>query len=154
MLIAEDEIVGTRTAQNAMGAQIEISEVMANRVGVLEITHGAPISDSWSNPEMFDLPETITYIPEGMTMEFTNSALPLPMPPDEARSMKGQFKFAVQILPVEPYLLNTEYNISATFDNPREATVHSTFIVSDIQCGIITDQDDVVLAIMPMAKPF
>lgn len=154
ILEAEEDVVGTYSAQNGMGAKAEIAEVEANRVGVLEIAHGAPISTDWWKVELFDLPETVTYTIEGLSTESTSAALPLPMPPSDARMMKGNFKFSVQVEPVEPFVLRTEQYISPRIDRPREVTVRSTFIASNIHCGIVTDQNNKVLAVMPMAQPF
>lgn len=154
ILNAQDDVVGTYTAQNGLGAKAEIAQVDAKRIGVLEIARGAPISSTPWKVKLFDLPGTVTYTIKELSTETTSDALPLPMPPKEARMMKGKFKFAVQVEPVEPYVLTTEQYISPRIDMPREATVHSTFIASDIQCGIVTDQDNKVLAVMSMAKPF
>ncbi len=138
MLLAVDDVVLTYQAGNAI------------RVGIIEIARGAPMRRFRSKVDLFDLPDSVSYRIDGIDRDYSAAAISLPMNVDEARAMKGKFKFAVQANLVEPFVLkSTEY-----IPRPTGVTVSSTYLVADIQCGYVTDLNDNVLAIMPMAEPF
>lgn len=137
MLLADDNVVRNYQA-------------IAIRVGVIEIARGAPMRRFRSKVDLFDLPDSVSYRIDGIDRDYSAAAISLPMNVDEARAMKGNFKFAVQAKLVEPFVLkSTKY-----IPRPKGVTVSSTYLVADIQCGYVTDLNDNVLAIMPMAKPF
>lgn len=71
----------------------------------------------------------------------------LPMSPTKAKALKNAFRLAFVVVPKEPYVaVGARGPSSPTINSPFEITTTTKVLFADIQCGLITGPDDVVLA--------
>lgn len=71
----------------------------------------------------------------------------IPMSPERARALKNAFKLAFVVAPKEPYTaVAVSYPSTLTINSPVERVTTTKVLFADIQCGLLTGPDDVVLA--------
>ncbi|MBL8546203.1 MAG: hypothetical protein JNL81_07045 [Hyphomonadaceae bacterium] len=71
----------------------------------------------------------------------------LPVPVEQARGMRDRFRAAVLIAPRAPFFFENRQQSAGriTIQNPRDVEQVSRIIVADIQCVVITDDQNNVL---------
>lgn len=71
----------------------------------------------------------------------------IPMSPERARALKHAFKLAFLVTPKSPYIAVAVSTPNLpTIRAPYEATTVTKVLFADIQCGLLTGPDDVVVA--------
>lgn len=80
----------------------------------------------------------------------------IPMQPVEAKASKAKIKFALAITPKPPFLVSgTGLGSSPTFSDRRQIPDSLDFfrvLIADVDCGIVLDGSDKVLAVYPSSK--
>lgn len=80
----------------------------------------------------------------------TNVVGYIPLEASEARRLKTLLRLSFVVVPQEPYVVTVEYSRGApTLDDPRQINERTTVLLGDIQCGLVTDNFDKVLAAFP-----
>lgn len=74
----------------------------------------------------------------------------LELSPEDARRLKPTLKLAFVVTPKEPFLVKgTHKPFEVTIRDPRDLTEDFSILVADIQCGLVTDAGNRVLAAYP-----
>ena len=74
----------------------------------------------------------------------------VPLQPLEAKRLKPLLRLAFVVVLQEPYVVTVEHSRGApTLDDPRQINERTTVLLGDIQCGLVTDNFDKVLAAFP-----
>lgn len=80
----------------------------------------------------------------------TNIVGYIPLEASEAKRLKPLLRLAFAVAPQEPYVVTVEYSGGApTLADPREINERTTVLLADIQCGLVMDEFDKVLASFP-----
>lgn len=67
--------------------------------------------------------------------------------PTEAKLLKETMSFAFVVVPKDPYVIKGQHSVGkTTIDNPIDITERYTLLIGDIQCGLILDAGDKVIA--------
>lgn len=155
MLRSADVDQGSYVASNAYGHEVLVTKVLATRIGIVEIALGQqPPSYESRYGAKFQMPLRHQVQVPGLPSGVQVPAFDVQMPMDEARLAKGRFRFMVAGELVEPFRISYTRYIPPKIDNPKDATVEATYLIADVQCGILADHDGKVLKILPMVAPF
>lgn len=156
ILSGSDDEQGTYVSSNAFGQQAVVRQLYARRIGIIEIARGVaePLDYRLSSGPIFSLPLDVQIPVSGYTTTLDAKAVEIPMHIARAQASKGSFGFAVAGKLVEPLLIDHTYYITPTIDNPTDAKIDLTYLMADIQCGILTDGEGRVLKVLPMVSPF
>ena len=66
---------------------------------------------------------------------------------DEARKFKLEAKIAFVVVPKPPYIVKASFQQGKpTIRNPREIRVDATVLIADIQCALLMNGNDTVVA--------
>jgi hypothetical protein len=124
-----DRVTGTYIGSNAFGTSARISQIARTSQAIFDSEPGRYGQSLFANSHSD--PVTVWH---------------LPMPAEQARSMKGKLKGAVVVTPKAPFYFEKIGSPSgATISDPREVTDIFKIIVADIQCALITDHANTVL---------
>jgi hypothetical protein len=128
ILRATDADEGSYVASNAYGHQTTVRELLAKRVGIIEIARGHPTSLDYrvKYAPKFQMPLSLRIPMDGLPDGLETAAFEISMPVDQARQVKGLFRFVVAGELVEPLRIDYTRYISPNIDNPVEATVELT----------------------------
>ncbi|MDR5654786.1 hypothetical protein [Ruixingdingia sedimenti] len=156
MLRSSDVALGSYVASNAYGSEVLVAKGLATRTGIIEIAWGHPLPSDYMarfDPK-FQMPLTLRLPAAGLPDGLEMSAFEVPMSVGEARLAKGGFRFVVAGELAEPFRITYTRHIFPKIDNPRDVTVEMTYLIADIQCGILADQEGRVLTVLPTVAPF
>ena len=156
MLRSIDVDQGSYVASNAYGYEVSVTKILAIRIGIIEIAWGQPFPSDYRKRygPMFEMPLSVRRPSPGLPNGFEMAAFEVPMPVEEARLAKGGFRFVVAGELVDPFRIGYTRYILPKIDNPRDATVEMTYLIADIQCGVLTDHEGKVLKVLPTLAPF
>lgn len=156
ILSGSDDEQGTYVSSNAFGQQAVVRKLQARRIGIIEIAWGVPkpLDYRFTYGPIFALPLDVQIPVSGYATTLDAKAVEIPMPIAHAQANKGRFGFAVAGKLAEPMLIDHTHYITPTMDNPTDAQIDLTYLLADIQCGILTDGDGKVLKVLPMVSPF
>jgi len=96
-----------------------------------------------STTDQLDGKDTNPFSADGsdQTPLFTFSMLP-----ERARAFKKRLKIYVVVNPKEPFVATHSRVIRATFDDPEELTIRTTWIVANVTCAVLVDESGRVAA--------
>lgn len=132
VVIEQDETVtGTYAASNSYGAKTEVSKVLRRTRGIFES------KTEYGRDSLFPAAQNDR-----------NIAGSIPMSPQDAMRLKPALQLGFVAAPKAPYYLSAieNYPSSPTIRNPREVTSEVSALIADIQCGLVLDPGNMVLA--------
>ncbi|QBY56469.1 hypothetical protein [Cupriavidus oxalaticus] len=134
ILLDSDRTVGSYIGSNAFGASARVERIQRIR---RSLTHKIDSSDRiFPGIGMFDIVGSY------------------PASPVEARRLQAQLKLAYALNPKPPFQERYSYRDSKpTIDDPEEVRVNEVTLVSDVQCGLLMDGGNKVLAAYATKKP-
>lgn len=156
MLRSTDVDLGSYLASNAFGREVLVAKGLATRTGIIEIAWGQPLPSDYMarfDPK-FQMPLSVRLPAVGLPDGLEASAFEVPMTVAEARLAKGGFRFVVAGELVEPFRITHTSHIFPEIDNPKDVSVEMTYLIADIQCGILADKEGRVLTVLPTIAPF
>ncbi|MDZ3831938.1 MAG: hypothetical protein U0S50_09005 [Sphingopyxis sp.] len=128
VISSSDTVTGTYSAQNGFGAKTNVSKVTRIEKAIFE-----------SEPARY-----------GEELFFQNKDAivgEVPMSVAEAQAFKPQAKIAFVAVPKLPYVVRATFPTGkTTISNPTDLTVNSTILVADIQCGLLMNGTNKVVA--------
>lgn len=155
VLRAVDTVTGSYTASNAMGAQVEVKVYTVIRVSLLELSPSSPRVDKYSDDHLFfHLPDTAMEYVDYLRRERETRYAFIPMPVERARELKGKLGFAAVASLREPFFFAHTDQIYPKMNNPVDATIHHSFLVADVRCGLVLDDLGAVLHVLGMEPPY
>ena len=122
-LLSEEEIVGTYTASNAMGATVQVTEIERNVYAVFD----RPGRDSWKC--------------ELKSGQLDTCSVRLGVKRENARSLKDGLSVGILARPKPPFAATGTRTWKPTIQDPRDVTAHYNVIVADILCAVLTRPD-------------
>jgi hypothetical protein len=135
LLGSEESQIDSYEATNGFGAKFLVAKVIRTQLTIF---------DRENTGQGLGI-----FPPRGTQPGFLTWSIPVPV--EQARGMKQRFRAAYQIAPKSPLYAETRLvaagNVTAA--NPREVFDNSKILFADIQCAIITDDQDVVLMAYP-----
>lgn len=126
--ISSSEVAtGTYSAQNGFGAKTTVTKIARTEKAIFDR------ETARYGEELF--PNKDAVIGE------------LPMSTTEAQAFKVQAKIAFVVAPKLPYVVRATYPYGeTTISNPTDVTVNATVLVADIQCGLLMNSANQVVA--------
>jgi len=131
VVIEQDEkITGTYDASNSFGAKTIVSKMVRRTRGVFES------KTVYGQDAIFP------------AAQVSNIAGSISMTPQDAMRLKPTLQFAYVVAPKAPYFLSARDDVPSrpTLNNPFEITTEVSALIADIQCGLVLDPGNVVLA--------
>ena len=123
----KDTETGTYKAQNSYGAEATITEITR-------------VSDGIFDRVAKDYREQL-FKGNGPDLEG------LPLDPASAQALKPKMKAAFVVVPKTPFFVQGEHSVGeTTIRNPTDITERYRVLIADIQCGLLTDDQNKVLA--------
>lgn len=124
---SSDVATGTYSAQNGFGARATITKLTRTVKGVFERP-----AKGYSESLFPSKDGVIGY---------------LPMEPAQAQAFRQTAKIAFVVVPKSPYVVRRTFGYGeTTISNPTDVTVNSTILIADIQCGLIMNPVNQVVA--------
>jgi hypothetical protein len=123
---------GTYSAQNSYGASTTVTKINRTTYSIFESE--APLGDR----NMF-------------VGEKGGMLGSISMDIATAQRVKPALKIAFVVVPKAPYLVQGSQTVGkTTINNPTDVTEHFKIMIADMQCGLLTDGSDKVLAAYPI----
>lgn len=120
---------GSYRAQNAFGASTTVSEIERTTQSIYEGADTTPQHQGLFRRTPGDI------------------IWSLPISPAEAREARNQFRAAWAVVPKPPFFIEGEgRGFRATFDVPQDVDETLQIVVADIQCALLLDAANTVLA--------
>ncbi|WP_147298847.1 hypothetical protein [Rhodosalinus sediminis] len=146
-LILEEEVVGTYAGGNALGASVEVKEIVRRTISVAQLTpsrgSGGPYFQGLISA---DMPH---WSGDGLEPdEVLAFDLPLDVAKDEYHSLKTVVAFSLE----EPYLAYNEHYIGPIITTPLDRTILSTVMIGNIYCAAVLDSKNTVLDVAAVAN--
>jgi hypothetical protein len=130
--VSSSETVGTYVGSNAFGVTARVTETRSNEKAIFDrkAAYGEDL-----------------YSPPGSDLYSTRIIAEIPADPAIAPSLKKTMKAAVVIAPRSPWVAAGRGHINApTINNPRTVEQVVSAVIADIQCALITDGSNKVIA--------
>jgi hypothetical protein len=135
-----EQVVGTYSGGNALGASVTVSEVLRRTISIAQLTPSRELGDPYFNDLfMADMPKSVSN-----TMA-PSEVLGFEMPIDVAKEEFSQLQTAVAFQLEEPYLVHNENYIRPVITNPEDRTIQSTVLLGNIYCAAVLNSNNVVL---------
>ncbi|KTE27489.1 hypothetical protein ATE69_05510 [Sphingopyxis sp. H071] len=130
--ISSSEVeTGTYSAQNGFGAKTTVTKITRTEKAIFE---GEPARYN-DNLFISDKDAVVGRVPMSVA---------------EAQAFKPQAKIAIVAVPKLPYVVRATYPYGdTTISNPTDVTVNATVLVADIQCGLLMNGTNQVVAAFP-----
>lgn len=126
LISQSDAATGSYVGQNGFGAKAHISKITRTIKGIYEAPAG---------------------FNEGLFPDQHGVIGSIPMDAPHAMAFKQQAKIAFVVIPKLPYIVKAMFTDGdATIDDPRDIQINSTILIADIQCGLLTDGANKVVA--------
>ena len=130
-----DQPTGSYVAQNGFGASARVISVKRTTAVIFDrkANFGEPL---------FPTAKGSPYVVGELTLV-----------PAEAQALKPNLKLAFVVVPREPYLIRgSKPGSVTTIQNPIDVTENFSILIADIQCGLVTDSTNKVLAAYPTSS--
>lgn len=136
VLESTSKVSGSYVGQNAFGAKTKVTKRELSTLAIFDR----------SDPKSLLTDYRINYLFE--TMDQKHSVVGgIPMSAADAKVMKPSLKVALAVMPKEPYLIQgTRSSGDVTIEDPDDVTEHFSILIADIQCGLVLDGKNNVIA--------
>lgn len=124
------EIVGTRLATNAFGAETEVTELNIRSIGVLELGLRGILRPA---------------IILNAEIPFDTVVAELTVPRAQAEQFRENLRAAFSMVLAEPYYVQGTDTTAATRSSPTDVTSEFEALIVDLQCAFIMDNENRVL---------